>query len=136
VTYVGVESAEILGYLTVAPASVEVEDLPLGQRKGLPHYPLPVLRLARLAVDARVRGRGVGQELLRFSFGLALRMAEDYGCVGVVADATPGAAAFYARYGFAEIELVEGASDARPRPTPMFLPTGEILAATSRRRSR
>lgn len=134
VTYVAVEAAEILGYVTVAPAAVEIDELPLAQRKGLPRYPLPVLRLARLAVDSRVRGRGVGAELLRFVFGLALKMADDYGCAGVVVDAKAGATSFYATYGFGAIELVEGSSDARPRPTPMFLPTSDLVAALRRSR--
>ena len=90
-----------------------------------------VLRLARLAVDSKVRGRGLGEQLLRFA--LALTMTEDYGCVGIAVDAKPGAGTFYARYGFRAIDVVEGHSDARPRPTPMFLPTSEILAATPRR---
>jgi hypothetical protein len=58
-------------------------------------------------------------------------MAEDYGCVGIVVDAKPGAEPFYRRYGFRPIDLLEGLSEARPRPTPMFLPTSEILAATA-----
>jgi len=90
-----------------------------------------VLRLARLAVDSKVRGRGLGEQLLRFA--LALTMTEDYGCVGIAVDAKPGAGTFYARYGFRAIDVVEDHSDARPRPTPMFLPTSEILAATPRR---
>jgi GNAT superfamily N-acetyltransferase len=136
VTYVAVEGGEVLGYLTVAPGGIEIDDLPAALQKGLPHYPLPVLRLARLAVDYRVRGRGLGEQLLRFALGLALTMTEDYGCVGVSVDAKPGAEGFYARYGFRAIDVVEGLSDARPRPTPMFLPTSEILAATPRRSRR
>jgi GNAT superfamily N-acetyltransferase len=129
VTYVAVEDQEVLGYATVAPAAVEIDLLPDALRKGLPRYPLPVLRLARLAVDSRVRGRGLGEELLRFVFGLALKLTSEYGCVGVVVDAKPDAVSFYARFGFGAIELVEGGSDARPRPTPMFLPTSELTAA-------
>lgn len=133
VTYVAVEAGDVLGYLTVAPGGIEIDDLPAARQKGLPHYPLPVLRLARLAVDLRVRGRGLGEQLLRFALGLALTMTEDYGCVGVTVDAKPGAEDFYGRYGFRAFDVVEGLSDARPRPTPMFLPTSEILAAMPRR---
>ena len=136
VTYVAVEENEVLGYLTVAPGGIEIDDLPAPQRKRLPRYPLPVLRLARLAVDSRVRGRGLGEQLLRFALGLALTMAEDYGCVGVAVDAKPGAEPFYGRYGFRPLEVVEGHSDARPRPTVMFLPTSEILAGAPRRPKR
>lgn len=136
VTYVAVEEGDVLGYLTVAPGGIEIDDLPAALRRGLPRYPLPVLRLARLAVDSRIRGRGLGEQLLRFALGLALTMAEDYGCVGVAVDAKPGAEGFYARYGFRAIDVVEGLSDARPRPRPMFLPTSEILAAAPRRLKR
>jgi GNAT superfamily N-acetyltransferase len=136
VTYVAVEEGDVLGYLTVAPGGIEIDDLPAAVQRGLPRYPLPVLRLARLAVDARIRGRGLGERLLRFALDLALAMTEDYGCVGVVVDAKPGAEGFYARHGFRAIDVVEGLSDARPRPTPMFLPTSEVLAATPRRSRR
>lgn len=130
VTYVAVEEGDVLGYLTVAPGGIEIDDLPASARKGLPRYPLPVLRLARLAVDSRARGHGLGEQLLRFALGLAVTMAEDLGCVGVAVDAKAGAEPFYSRHGFRPIELVEGLSEDRPRPTPMFLPTSEILAAT------
>lgn len=52
---------------------------------------------------------------------LAARMAGSHGCVGAVVDAKPGAEGFYGRFGFVPVEAVEGESDARPSPTPMFL---------------
>lgn len=121
VTYVAVQDRSVLGYATVAAAHVEIEDLPPATRRKLPRYPLPVLRLARLAVDQSARGQGVGLQLLRFVLRLARQMADEYGCVGVVEDAKPEAEAFYAKYGFAAVDAVEGRSDACPAPTPMFL---------------
>jgi GNAT superfamily N-acetyltransferase len=121
VTYVAVDGRSILGFTTVAPGHIEVEGLPAAARSKLPRYPLPVLRLARLAVDQSAQGQGLGAQLLRFVFQLALRMANDYGCVGVVVDAKPDAVDFYARYGFMPVDAVEGQSDVRPQPTPMFL---------------
>jgi GNAT superfamily N-acetyltransferase len=121
VTYVVVEDGRVLGYATVAPGQVEIEDLPASSRKKLPHYPLPVLRLARLAVDSSAQGQALGTQLLRFVLQLAIQMAERYGCVGVLVDAKPGAVDFYAKYGFIVIDAVEGQSDARPQPLPMFL---------------
>ena len=129
VTYVAVEGGRILGFATVAPGHVEVDGLPVSVRKKLPRYPLPVLRLARLAVDQAARGQGLGRQLLRFVFQLALRMASDYGCVGVVVDAKADAVDFYRQYGFISVELVEGQSDARPAPIPMFLATRAIRGA-------
>jgi predicted N-acetyltransferase YhbS len=121
VTYVAVEDQDILGFATVAAAHVEIDGLRAAMRRKLPRYPLPVLRLARLAVDRSAQGQRLGLQLLRFVLGLALQMANEYGCVGVIVDAKPDAVAFYAKYGFLAIEAVEGGSDARPVPTPMFL---------------
>ena len=121
VTYVAVEDGRILGFATISPAHVEIEGLPATARKKLPRYPLPVLRLARLAVDESARGQGLGAHLLRFVLQLALRMADDYGCIGVIVDAKADALDFYAKYGFIPVEALEGQSDARPQPTPMFL---------------
>jgi GNAT superfamily N-acetyltransferase len=121
VTYVAVKEGQVLGFTTVAAAHVEIEDLPPVARRRLPHYPLPVLRLARLGVDQSAQGQGLGLQLLRFVLRLALRMADEYGCVGVIVDAKRDAEAFYAKYGFAAVDAVEGQSDARPAPTPMFL---------------
>lgn len=121
VTYVAVEERRILGFATVAPGHVEVDGLPPAARKQLPRYPLPVLRMARLAAGQSARGRGLGAQLLRFVLQLALRMADEFGCVGVLVDAKPDAIAFYAKYGFLAVEAVEGQSATRPQPTPMFL---------------
>ena len=129
VTYVAVEGQRILGFATVAPGHVEIDGLPSAARRKLPRYPLPVLRLARLAVDESARGEGRGDQLLRFVFRLALRMANDYGCVGAVVDAKPDAIDFYANYGFIPVDAVEGQSDARPQPTPMFLSIHSIKGA-------
>jgi GNAT superfamily N-acetyltransferase len=134
VTYVAVQNRSVLAYATVAAAHVEIDDLPPAARRKLPRYPLPVLRLARLAVDKSAQGQGVGLQLLRFVLRLALRMADEYGCVGVVVDAKPDAEAFYAKYGFVAIEAVEGRSDVRPAATPMFLSIREISDAAGDRR--
>ena len=129
VTYVAVDEDGVLGFATIAPGHVEIEDLPAATRKKLPRYPLPVLRLARLAVDQNARGQGLGRRLLRFVLELAVQMANDYGCIGVCLDAKPDAVEFYGRYGFVSIDVVEGRSDARPAPIPMFLAIRAIREA-------
>src|SRR5437868_11570725 len=126
VTYVAVEGERILGYATVAPRHIDIEDLPESTRRKLPRYPMPVLGLARLAVDQPARSLGLGRELLRFVLKLAVKMADEAGCTGAVVDAKPEAQTFYAKFGFTPFEPLEGESAARPRLVPMWLPIQAI----------
>src|SRR5690606_37300374 len=126
-TYVAVHDVEgILGFATVSASQIEVRDLPTTKTKRLPSYPLPVLRLARLAVHEDSQGAGVGSALLRAVFILARQMAHSYGCVGVLVDAKPDAIAYYKRYGFFELTPLRGMLGERPEPTVMFLELGAI----------
>ncbi len=124
VTYIAVEKERILGFATVSPGSLDAELLPSGRRP--PPYPVPVLRVARLAVDESARGRRLGETLLRFCLELAEQMMDEYGCVGVLVDAKADAVSFYRRYGFVALQVVEGAAPQRPAPTPMFLALGSV----------
>lgn len=128
-TYIAVEGGQILGYVTIAAGGINIEDLPIAERRKLPDYPLPVLRLARLAVGHQAQGVGIGSQLLRYVLLVALRMADEIGCVGVLVDAKQDAVAFYERLGFKQVELLEGESNARPIPISMFLPMRAIRAA-------
>lgn len=126
-TYVAEEDGRILGFATVAASHIEIEDLPAAKRRRFPQYPLPVLRLARLATDERERGRGIARELLRGVFTIVHRMADDVGCIGVVVDAKPGAVSFYEELGFLRLKISKGAL-ARPgeSSTPLFLELSAI----------
>ena len=134
VTYVAVDGNRVLGFATVAPRHILIEDLPERLRKKLPSYPLPVLGLARLAVDEAARGMGLGARLLRFVLELATKMADELGCAGVVVDAKPNAVDFYTKYGFTPFEQLEGKPDTRPRSTPMWLPMQAIKHASAPQR--
>lgn len=126
-TYVAVEAGKILGFATVAPSQIDAQDAPQRLLRRLPNYPLPVLRLARLAVSEEARGGGVGRLLLRHTFALARRMAADFGCVGVVVDAKAEAVPFYERYGFrAIVDAVAGELGERPLRSLLFLPLSLI----------
>ncbi|WP_295405306.1 GNAT family N-acetyltransferase [uncultured Thiocystis sp.] len=129
VTYIAVAEDGILGFVTVAPSEIEIDALTEERRRQLPRYPLPVLRVARLAVAEHAQGCGIGKALLRFALDLARRTAEEIGCIGVVVDAKPDAQAFYRRYGFEPFGVLEGALLDRPEPTPMFLPVSAIPAS-------
>jgi GNAT superfamily N-acetyltransferase len=126
-TYVAVdETGGISGYATVVASEIAPETMHASKRKRLPKYPVPVLRLARLAVDERAKGQGVGRLLLQAVLALAAKMAEDFGCIGVVVDAKPEAVAFYDKLGFIRLEVAAGELGDRPQPSPMFLELGQL----------
>lgn len=132
VTYVAVVGERIVGFTTVSASALERAAIPSARlRKRLPHYPLPVLRIARLAVDTRAQGVGIGKALLRHALGLALDQRDRLGCVGVVTDAKPEAVLFYEKLGFVRLEGVrEGLLVSEP--LPMFLGIETIAASISR----
>lgn len=126
-TYVAVdERGAIAGYATVSPSEISPAMMAESKRKRLPKYPVPVLRLARLGVDERAKGRGIGSLLLRAVLVLAQQMAAELGCAGVVVDAKPEAVAFYEKLGFVQLDLVAGESGDRPAPVAMFIELGAL----------
>ena len=128
-TYVAVQGDHITGFVTVSSGEMVAEKLTKSLRKRLPAYPLPILRLARLAVDERFQGHGIGRLLLRAMLDLASEMRDRVGCIGVVVDAKPDAVGFYSTLGFKPVELISGSLGDRPEPVAMFLPIGPIAAA-------
>jgi GNAT superfamily N-acetyltransferase len=104
-TYVAVVERDILGFVTLAATSITIDSLPMRQRTRLPRYPLPALRIARLAVAESAQGQGLGKQLLRASFQIAREMPNRVGCVGALVDAKPEAIPFYEQYGFEPIRI-------------------------------
>jgi GNAT superfamily N-acetyltransferase len=92
---------KILGYYSVSPAQVNFEDLPAELARGIPRYPVPALRIGRLAVDRSAQGAGVGAELLRHALFRALELSREVGTCVVLLDAIDEKAKrFYERFGF------------------------------------
>ena len=106
-TYVLADKSNIAGFVAVSAGEITPTKLSSVTRSRLPEYPLPILRIARLAVDKRFQGLGLGKKLLRASFELALDMKSRYGCVGVVVDAKPESVLFYQEFGFLLLESDE-----------------------------
>lgn len=130
VSYVAVDEAApraVLGYFTLAMSSVPRDAFPRKYVRGLPPYNLPLILLARLAVDRRFAGRGLGHGLISEAFRVSLSVADEVGCRCIVTDAYPDRIGWYARYGFVPIE---GA--AKTGPQKMFLDLRTVRAALSR----
>ena len=66
-TFLAMDDADkktILGFYSLSPASIEYARTPEIMRRGLARYDVPAFRLARLAVDRKMQGQGLGGQLL------------------------------------------------------------------------
>ena len=100
-TYVAVaeDGVSVTGFVTVNAGQVAAASLPAQLR--LPRYPAPMVRIGRLAVDARHQGKGIGLDLLAFALRLAVEFSQRVGLYAVVVDAKHDKAkAFYVKLGF------------------------------------
>jgi GNAT superfamily N-acetyltransferase len=78
-TYVVTQGTRVIGYYSLAPASVVPEDAPARVMKGQGRCPVPVILMARFAVDHREQGKGVGKWLFRDALLRSLNGAEAIG---------------------------------------------------------
>lgn len=121
ITYVVDFDDQIGGFVTVSSGEITAESIQAITRTRLPDYPIPVLRIARLAVSRQFQGLGFGRLLFRSMLELALELKQRVGCAGVVVDAKPDAIGFYDKMGFSCLNTVAGELGDRPQPKPMFL---------------
>jgi GNAT superfamily N-acetyltransferase len=100
------ENDKVLGYYTLCSGAVDVSQLPDHILKKLPKYPIPVARLARLAVDRKQQSKGYGELLLIDALYRVSRAGENMGIYGMVIDAKHETAKrFYQQYGFETLSL-------------------------------
>ncbi len=117
-TYALIERSKVLGYYTVSMAQVEFQSLPKGALVSLPKYPLPAIRIGRLAIDLQSQGKGFGEYLLMDALSRSVRVSEEVAVFAVIVDAkNKRAKKFYLRYGFIPFE---------DSPLSLFLPISTI----------
>ena len=93
--------AQILGFYTLSAAALAFESLAEIERKGLPAYPIPAVRIGRLAAALSARGQGIGELLLQNAIKRVLQSRTILGVFAVVVEAKDAAAVgFYRKYGF------------------------------------
>ncbi|MDY4380033.1 GNAT family N-acetyltransferase [Pectobacterium brasiliense] len=91
----------ILGYCSLSAAHLYLHELSENDRKRLPGYPVPAMRMGRLAVSTAEQKKGYGQLLLGHAVNMALSVRNTMGVRVLIVDAKDArAAAFYEEYGF------------------------------------
>lgn len=117
-TYVAADGAEVLGFYSLAMSGIRKENLPARYVSRFPNFPLPVARLARLAVALHHQRQGLGELLLADALQRCLRLSTEIGMVGVIVDAKDAQArGWYERYEFERLP---------DSPLTLWLPTAAI----------
>lgn len=97
------ERSRILGYYSLSAAQLLLTDLQETDRKRLPSYPVPAIRMGRLAIAVSAQGQGLGDYLLAHAVARCLGLREQLGVRVLLVDALhEKAARFYRAYGFRE----------------------------------
>jgi GNAT superfamily N-acetyltransferase len=100
-TYVGLADQAIIGYYSLAVGSVEYEKAPERVIKGLAHHSIPIMLLARLAVDHHWQKKGIGAALLKDAMLRTLQAADIAGIRTFVVHAKDDVAkGFYEHFDF------------------------------------
>jgi GNAT superfamily N-acetyltransferase len=100
-TYVTTRDNRVVGYYTLAAGSVSRDEVPPRVAIGLGKYPVPIILLARLAVDHTEQGKGLGAALLKDAILRAAQAADLIGCRALLVHAKDRAAqALYRKFDF------------------------------------
>lgn len=107
-TFVVADESRVAGYFSLTVGQVDTLEAPDRIRQGMAQYPIPVVILARLAVDSGWQQQGIGVGLLQDAIRRTLLIAEQAGIRALLTHPVDEAAArFYARFGFVDSPLRE-----------------------------
>lgn len=94
------DDREVMGYYALAAGAVAHQEATRSMRQNMPD-PLPVMILARLAVDTRAQGKKLGAALLQDALQRCVRVSQDTGVRALLVHAlNDNARQFYEYYGF------------------------------------
>jgi len=101
-TYVVASGTKVVGYYTLATGAAKREQLPKKLQRNSPD-PIPLMVLARLAVDSRFQGQGIGHGLLKDALIRSIQASEIVGFRAVLVHAIDDdARLFYEKFQFVE----------------------------------
>ena len=100
-TYVATSGDRVVGYYSLAVGAVTHAEAPVRVAKGLARHPIPVMLLARLAVEQSAKGRGLGAALLHDALARTLQAADIAGIRALLVHAkNDEARRFYEHFDF------------------------------------
>ena len=108
-TFVVADERRVAGYYSLTVGQVDSVDAPERVRKGMGSFPIPVVLLARLAVDRAYQRRGIGVGMLQDAIRRTMVIAEQAGIRALLTHPIDSDAdAFYRRFGFVPSPVRQG----------------------------
>jgi GNAT superfamily N-acetyltransferase len=100
-TFVVCDKRRVVGFYSLAVGAVDHVTATQRIKKGLARHPIPVMILARLAVDLRYQGKKIGKSLLKDALMRTIQASEHAGIRAIFVHAKDHKARmFYEKYGF------------------------------------
>ena len=100
-TYVALADEVVAGYYTLVVGQIEYETAHPRLTKGLARHPVPIMLLARLAIEVSWQGRGLGSGLLKDAMQRTVQAADLAGIRAFAVHAKDDEArSFYEHFGF------------------------------------
>jgi GNAT superfamily N-acetyltransferase len=100
-TYVALVENRVVGYYSLAVGAVGHSEAPVRMVKGLARHPVPVMLLARLAVDNEAKRKGLASTLLQDALARTLQAADIAGIRAIIVHAKDNEARrFYEHFDF------------------------------------
>ncbi|TAL97207.1 MAG: N-acetyltransferase [Rhodanobacter sp.] len=107
-TFVVCQADRVVGYFSLTVGQIDTLEAPERIRRGMGQYPIPLIILARLAVDKACHGRGLGAGMLQDAIRRTLKIVEDVGIRALLTHPLDESAQmFYRRFGFEPTPLRE-----------------------------
>ena len=105
-TFVACDGERVAGYFSLTVGQIDTLQAPERIRKGMGQYPIPLVILARLAVDLNYQRRGLGFSLLQDAITRTVAIAEHAGIRALLTHPIDARAdAFYRRFGFEPVPM-------------------------------
>jgi len=118
VTYLFILDGVVLGFVSISSASIKISKKHKKEMKF--QYPeFPSVRIARLAIDKRYAGKGIGTHLIKWISGKSEDMGRDIGIRFISLDAYEKSINFYKKIGF-------HVYDSKKRNVPMYFDLKKI----------
>lgn len=107
-TFVACDQGRIAGYYSLTVGQIDTLEAPERIRRGMGQYPIPVVILARLAVDLGYQKRGLGFSLLQDAITRTVAISDQAGIRALLTHPIDAQAdSFYRRFGFEPTPLQE-----------------------------